>query len=74
MTDKSITELLADFGVTHTRDAKSSTDGAHDLFIGGTPIGRYDAGQAAKLLTALREFMKARAYRRPPEELGGMDW
>lgn len=61
MSDKSISDLLSEFGITHVRDDKSTSDGAHELFVGDIPLGRYDAGQAVKLLTVLRELRKANA-------------
>lgn len=73
MTEKTITELLAAFGITHARDNGSSAYD-HELFMGGVSIGHYDAGGAVKLLTALREYEKGRAGRRQPEQLGAMDW
>ena len=72
MTDKTINDLLGEFGITHQSGNGSSS--AHELFIGGVSIGWYDAGTAVKLLTALRGYAKSMAGKRIPEELGAMDW
>ena len=71
MTDKTINELLSEFGITHQSKGEGS---AHELFIGDASIGWYDAGAAVKLLTALREYAKSMAGKRIPEQLGTMDW
>jgi hypothetical protein len=55
-TEQSISEVLADLGVTHERDANSSATGAHRLFFAGRFIGHYDAHQVGALI---REHLAA---------------
>ena len=43
MYERSVTDHLFDLGVTHRRDAWSSTDGKHELFYAGRMIGRFSA-------------------------------
>lgn len=50
MSDRSISDILADLGVTHTRDDKSTSDGCHTLFYAGRVIGRYSAHDVVCLL------------------------
>lgn len=47
---RSISDTLYDLGVTHTRDAWSSTDSKHSLFYAGRCIGRYSAFEVQTLL------------------------
>lgn len=55
-TEKSISEVLADLGVTHERDAQSVSTGAHRLYFAGKFIGHYDAHQVGALI---REHLEA---------------
>lgn len=45
-----ISEILADLGVTHQRDENSTNDYAHSLFYAGRFIGRYDAHAVGELI------------------------
>jgi hypothetical protein len=50
VSERSITGILFDLGVTHERDAASSTDGCHKLFYAGRCIGRYSAFECCRLI------------------------
>lgn len=54
--EKSISEILADLGVTHERDTNSANTGAHRLYFAGRFIGHYDAHQVGALI---REHLAA---------------
>lgn len=50
MTQKSISAILAELGVTHERDPKSPETGAHRLYFAGRYIGHYDAHEVGALI------------------------
>lgn len=50
MTERSITGILFDLGVTHERDEGSPTDGCHRLYYAGRFIGRYSAFECSQLI------------------------
>lgn len=54
MREKSITELLAEHGISHSRDDKTTNDYRHTLRDrNGKIIGRFCAHDACKLLESL---------------------
>lgn len=61
-TEKSISDILADLGVTHERDRHSIATGKHRLFYAGRCIGAYDAHEVGDLI---REHLTFDATARP---------
>lgn len=49
-TEKSISQILADLGVTHTRDEHSVCTGEHKLYFAGRYIGSFDAHAVGALI------------------------
>lgn len=54
--EKSISEILADLGVSHARDAQSVSTGKHKLFFADRCIGSFDAHEVGDLI---REHLAA---------------
>lgn len=50
MTEKSISDILADLGVTHERDSNSINTQTHRLYYADRFIGDYDAHQVGDLI------------------------
>jgi hypothetical protein len=48
--EKTISEILADLGVTHERDESSSATLTHRLYFAGRFIGHYSAHQVGDLI------------------------
>lgn len=48
--EPTISEILADLGVTHVRDHNSVATGKHRLFYAGRCIGSYDAHEVGALI------------------------
>lgn len=61
MSDKSISELLADKGLRHVRDEHTARDYCHSIIEGKNLIGRFDAHQAANLVKSLESEETIRA-------------
>lgn len=48
--EKTISQILADLGVTHERDRNSISSGKHRLYFAGRHIGDYDAHDVGALI------------------------
>jgi hypothetical protein len=48
--ERSISEILADLGITHERDDSSTSTGEHRLYYAGRFIGHYDAHAVGALI------------------------
>jgi len=49
-TEKSISDILAELGVSHERDPRSAFTGEHRLYYAGRFIGHYDAHAVGALI------------------------
>jgi hypothetical protein len=62
MTEPTLTELLAEIGISHSRDEHSTNDYRHALTgPDGSVLGRFDAFEAAAKLGEWREQFKSTA-------------
>lgn len=54
--NRTLTEALADLGITHRRSATAETDGTHDWFDrDGNLIGSYDAHEGWTVVERMRD-------------------